>query len=118
LYKEELEMFKSAGILTNLYTAFSREEGMEKTYVQTLMQKDVECGKRLVDMIMHRNASVYVCGDGNAMGKDVQETIITLLANDLVRKGECKEKEKARGRASVHINQMKAVGRFVLDIWS
>jgi len=118
LYKEELQQFKDRGILTNLYAAFSRDEGKEKTYVQTLMQKDVECGKRLVEMITEKNASVYICGDGNAMGKEVQETIVTLLANDLVEKGKCKDITDGRVKAAAHVDQMKTVGRFVLDIWS
>jgi sulfite reductase alpha subunit-like flavoprotein len=118
LYKKELEEFKSIGILTNLFTAFSREEGTEKTYVQTLMQNDAECGNRLVEMIMVKNASVYVCGDGNAMGKDVQEAIVHLLAKDLVHKGKCKDMDEAKIRASAHLDQMKTFGRFVLDIWS
>jgi sulfite reductase alpha subunit-like flavoprotein len=118
LYKTELEMFKSCGILTNLFTAFSREEGMEKMYVQTLMQNNVVCGKRVVDMIMNKGASVYICGDGNAMGKDVQETIISLLANDLINNGKCNNLDEANSRALSHVDQMKTVGRFVLDIWS
>ena len=118
LYKNELEMFKSSGILTNLYTAFSREEGTEKKYVQTLMQNNVECGKRVVEMIMNKGASVYICGDGNAMGKDVQETIISLLATDLINNGKCANLDEAKDRATSHVDQMKTMGRFVLDIWS
>jgi len=118
LYKEELQQFKDKGIITNLYAAFSRDEGKEKTYVQTLMQKDVECGKRLVEMIMEKNASVYICGDGNAMGKEVQETIVTLLADDLVEKNKCTDITDGKVKATAHVDQMKTVGRFVLDIWS
>lgn len=118
LYKNELEMYKSSGILTNLYTAFSREEGMEKKYVQTIMQNNVECGKRVVEMIMNKGASVYICGDGNVMGKDVQETIISLLATDLINNGTCTNLDEATDRATSHVDQMKTTGRFVLDIWS
>jgi len=119
LYKKELEEFKSRGILTNLYVAFSRDGGkQEKTYVQTLMQNDVQCGKRVVLMIMEKSASVYVCGDGNAMGKDVQETIVSLLAKNLEAEGECTSIGEARDRATAYVDQMKKSGRFVLDIWS
>ena len=117
LYKNELEEFKSKGILTNLYTAFSRDDS-KKTYVQTIMQTDDKCGKRLVDMIMEKQASVYICGDGNAMGKEVQDTIVTLLAKDLIEKGSCKDVDEGRLRAAAHVDQMKTFGRFVLDIWS
>ena len=107
LYEKELKEFKAAGIVSNLYTAFSRE-GDEKTYVQTLMKTDKTCGDRLVQMIMEKNASVYVCGDGNAMGRDVQEAITSLLAD--------KMNDSSKGTA--YMNQMKTAGRFVLDIWS
>ena len=107
LYEKELNDFKAAGIVSNLYTAFSRE-GDEKTYVQTLMKTDKACGDRLVEMILEKNASVYVCGDGNAMGRDVQETITSLLSQ--------KMDDSAKG--TDYMNQMKKSGRFVLDIWS
>ena len=118
LYKEELREFQSRGILTNLFTAFSREGGTEKTYVQTLMKNDVHCGRRLVEMIMVKNASVYVCGDGNAMGKGVQEAIVYLLAKDFAHKENSKDLDEAKNRALAHVDQMKSLGRFVLDIWS
>mmetsp|Transcript_20531 Transcript_20531/g.38760 ORF Transcript_20531/g.38760 Transcript_20531/m.38760 type:complete len:1084 (-) Transcript_20531:862-4113(-) len=116
LYEKELEEFKESGILTNLYAAFSREHGKEKTYVQTLMRNETQCGKRLVEMILEKKASIYICGDGNAMGKDVQEAIVTLLAQHFC--GEGVSPEVAKARAVAHVDQMKSIGRFVLDIWS
>ena len=117
LYRSELNEFKEQGILTNLYAAFSRDAG-RKTYVQTLMREDAQCGKRLVEMIMERQASVYVCGDGNAMGRDVQEAIVSLLAKNLCEKGKSESDEDAKAKAAAHVEQMKTFGRFVLDIWS
>ncbi len=69
LYETEVEEFRRKGIVSRSYNAFSRDEGREKMYVQTIMQKDDACGSRLVDMITERMASVYICGDGNAMGR-------------------------------------------------
>jgi len=108
LYEAELEAFKSTGILSNLYTAFSREHGKAKMYVQNIMQNKPDCKQRLSDMILNKNASVYVCGDGNAMGKDVQEAIVNIMA----------EKLETKQRALAYLDQMKSSGRFVLDIWS
>jgi len=82
------------------------------------MHKDVQCGKRIVEMIMEKQASVYICGDGNAMGRDVQEAISNLLANDLLAKGKCLSLDEARARGIAHIIQMKTLGKLVLDIWS
>mmetsp|Transcript_8275 Transcript_8275/g.12063 ORF Transcript_8275/g.12063 Transcript_8275/m.12063 type:complete len:1039 (-) Transcript_8275:1542-4658(-) len=108
LYEDELEAFKSTGILSNLYTAFSREHGKEKMYVQNIMQDKPECKQRLTEMILNKDASVYVCGDGNAMGKDVQEAIVNVLADKL----------ESKQSALAYLDQMKTSGRFVLDIWS
>ena len=108
LYEAELNEFKSSGILTNLYTAFSREKGKEKMYVQNIMQNKLECKQRLTELILNKDASVFVCGDGNAMGKDVQEAVVNILA----------EKLDSKQNAQVYLDQMKASGRFVLDIWS
>ena len=107
LYEKELKEFQSAGIVSNLYTAFSRE-GEEKMYVQTLMKQNRDCGDRVVEMIREKDASVYVCGDGNAMGRDVQEAITSLLS----------EKMNDAEAAAAYMSNMKATGRFVLDIWS
>jgi NADPH-ferrihemoprotein reductase len=118
LYQKEVKDFKSMGIVTNAYTAFSRESGKEKMYVQTIMQKNKECGQRVVDMIMNKEASVYVCGDGNAMGRDVQETIVTLLAANMSEQNASLDDDEAKERAVAYVDQMKTSGRFVLDIWS
>jgi sulfite reductase alpha subunit-like flavoprotein len=107
LYEKELKEFQAAGIVSNLYTAFSRE-GEDKMYVQTLMKQDKACADRVVQMIMEKQASVYVCGDGNAMGRDVQEAITALLGT----------KMNELDGAVAYMNQMKSTGRFVLDIWS
>ncbi len=116
LYETEVEEFRRKGIVSRSYNAFSRDEGREKMYVQTIMQKDDACGSRLVDMITERMASVYICGDGNAMGRDVQEAITKLLAEKNFGK-ELSETE-AMKKAVGYIDQMKRSGRFVLDIWS
>ena len=108
LYQSELETYTSTGILSNLYTAFSREHGKEKTYVQNVMQDKPECRQRLAEMILNKDASVYVCGDGNAMGKDVQEAIVNILTDKL----------ESKQNALAYLDQMKTSGRFVLDIWS
>jgi len=118
LYRKELEEFQKRGILTKLYSAFSRDNGKDKTYVQTLMLKDEKCGKRLVEMILEKQASVYICGDGNAMGRDVQEAIVSLLGKHWCGEGNCESLDEGRKRALAHVDHMKTFGRFVLDIWS
>ena len=118
LYQNELEKFRDIGVISNLYTAFSRDDRERKTYVQTLMLTDETCGKRLVEMITKKQASVYICGDGNAMGRDVQDAIASLLAKDLLDSGKCETIEQAKAGGVAKIDQMKSFGKFVLDIWS
>ena len=77
LFQKELKHFVANKTLTALHTAFSRPQSpTEKRYVQHDMQTN---GKELVHMILNNNTSVYLCGDGNAMGKDVQDCLATLI---------------------------------------
>ena len=59
---------------------------------------------------------MYVCGDGNAMGRDVQEAVVSLLAAQM--KDSVSSESEATDKAAAYMDQMKASGRFVLDIWS
>lgn len=106
LYRSEMQEFEKEGVITKLHTAFSRDG--DRQYVQDAMRSNVECATRLVELIMDKEASVYVCGDGNAMAKDVQATIVELLSNRLGGLDEAK----------VYLEKMKSDKRFLLDIWS
>jgi NADPH-ferrihemoprotein reductase len=59
-----------------MVTAFSRE-GPTKIYVQQRLR---EKGS-MVNELIQRNASFYVCGDAATMAKDVNSTLITILAD-------------------------------------
>ena len=58
------------GVLTNIDTAFSRDQ-REKVYVQ---HKMLERGAELWDWL-NSGASFYVCGDAARMAKDVDNTL-------------------------------------------
>jgi sulfite reductase alpha subunit-like flavoprotein len=107
LYKNELIELQKEGIITQQYNAFSRDG--ERQYVQDVMLTNVECGSRLVDILVNKRGIVYVCGDGNKMAKDVQGAIAELLGNKL---GGGVDAGKA------YIEELKSKGRFLLDIWS
>lgn len=85
-----------------MHTAFSRD-GAKKEYVQDLM-KNKETSERLAETILNGNGRVYVCGDGNHMGRDVQAAIAELLGPHVDGKE--------------YVEAMKRDGRFLLDIWS
>jgi sulfite reductase alpha subunit-like flavoprotein len=108
LYKNELEEFCKDGTISKLNVAFSRDGGKNK-YVQDIMKCDEECSSRLADLMLFKQGSLYICGDGNKMGRDVQRAIAELLGRELG--GDRKAGEKM-------IDDLKKNGRFVLDIWS
>lgn len=112
LYRNELEAFEKDGVIDHFNVAFSRD-GAKKEYVQDIMLSNVDCGKRLADTILNGDGRVYVCGDGNNMGRDVQAAFAKLLGPQLVSSDETPD---AEGKA--YIEKMKSEGRFLLDIWS
>ncbi|WP_263366503.1 sulfite reductase subunit alpha [Edaphobacter bradus] len=70
LYREELENMRSDGHLTQLDTAFSRDQ-KEKVYVQDLMQQNAQQLWAWLD----EGAFIYVCGDATRMARDVSQTL-------------------------------------------
>lgn len=113
LFKNELEEFVKKGSLTSLHTAFSRAENQEKQYVQHIMKT---VGKDIVDMICNENAAVYVCGDGNAMGRDVQACLVELL--DKYGDFPNSDSDASESHGQKYLNDMKKRNKFLLDIWS
>jgi len=115
LYREELQALKEDGTIDHLHTAFSRD-GAKKEYVQDLMIGNSETSNRLADTLLNQNGRVYVCGDGNHMGRDVQATIAKLLGPRLVSSDEGSASADEIGKE--YVEGMKRDGRFLLDIWS
>jgi len=112
LYKEEMQAFQNDGVIDHLHAAFSRDDPTgKKVYVQNLMTDHSE---RLVDTIIHGGGIVYVCGDGNHMGRDVQATIAKLIGPHLKVKTATDELETGKA----YLEVMKSEGRFLMDIWS
>lgn len=107
LYREEMMSLQKEGIIANLYTAFSRDG--DRQYVQDIMRGNGACSKRLLDLIVDQRACVYLCGDGNAMAKDVQAALVELLGQRL---------EDGIDEAKTYLEKMKKENRFLMDIWS
>lgn len=110
LYRDELNAFSDEGVISKLYTAFSRDAATTKQYVQDIMRNDPECSQRLVETIVYNHGCVYVCGDGNHMARDVQQALAAIIGPHV--DGSSAEAGKA------YIDEMKAKGRFQMDIWS
>ena len=75
LYRDELEAYVGTGMLTNLTTAFSRDQA-EKVYVQHRM---LEHGADLWRWL-EQGAHFYVCGDAKRMASDVDHALAEVIA--------------------------------------
>eukprot|EP00978_Attheya_sp_CCMP212_P018204 scaffold49502_cov53-Attheya_sp.AAC.5 len=114
LYRDEMKALKEEGILSTLSTAFSRD-GPDRTYVQDKLRLEADC---VIRMIMDENATVYVCGDGNKMAKDVQETIVDLISTRLSDDATPGSSDQTKVKAKAYLEQLKGQHRFLMDVWS
>lgn len=106
IYRDELEAYVKEGVLTSLHTAFSRD-GPTKVYVQNLMAEE-NTAKELLDLLLHHNAYVYVCG-ATAMGSDVMATFVKIL----------QEKNGMTAmQATTFIKDLQDMGRYVQELWT
>jgi sulfite reductase (NADPH) flavoprotein alpha-component len=102
-YEEELTAMRSAGLLTRLTLAWSRD-GDEKVYVQHRMR---EVGRDLWSWL-NDGAHVYVCGDALRMAKDVEAVLVDIIAQH----GGC-----ALAEAAKFLAELKAKGRYQTDVY-
>ncbi len=102
-YEDEFNGMKSAGVLTRLSLAWSRD-GTEKFYVQDRMR---EVGRDLWTWLTE-GAHVYVCGDGKHMAKDVERTLVDIAAQHGAR---------TTDEAIAFVADLKRKGRYQQDVY-
>lgn len=104
LYKKEIQGFLQQGLLTKLYTSFSRE-GDKKMYVQdNILKHSNEIGQK----IMNENAVVFVCGDAKNMMRDVKNAIISAVA---------KYSNMPNAEAEDYVNTLQKNYQYIQDTW-
>ena len=75
LYQVEWESYVKEGLLTRIDLAWSRDQ-QQKIYVQDkLREQGAELWRWIND-----GAHIYVCGDANRMAKDVEHTLLEVIA--------------------------------------
>ncbi|MCM3269730.1 bifunctional cytochrome P450/NADPH--P450 reductase [Paenibacillus elgii] len=104
IYREELEQYEKDGVVT-LHTAFSRKEGVSKTYVQHLMANNAAELIRILDA----GGRLYVCGDGSKMAPDVENEL--KKAYQAVHGVEQQEAEK-------WLERLQSNGSYAKDVWA
>ena len=102
-YEDELVAMRSAGLLTRLTLAWSRDAD-EKIYVQNRMR---EVGRDLWAWL-NEGAHFYICGDATRMAKDVERTLIDIIAEHGVRKP---------AEAVNFLAELKKLGRYQTDVY-
>ena len=75
LYQVEWQSYVKEGLLTRIDLAWSRDQ-QQKVYVQDkLREQGAELWRWIND-----GAHIYVCGDANRMAKDVENTLLEVIA--------------------------------------
>jgi sulfite reductase (NADPH) flavoprotein alpha-component len=103
LYQLELQDWLKSSLLTRLDVAFSRDQP-EKRYVQDALW----AARGGLYAWLKDGAALYVCGDANAMAKDVHATLLRILAD------QGKQDEAA---AKAELDGIRRDGRYLRDVY-
>jgi sulfite reductase (NADPH) flavoprotein alpha-component len=100
LYQTELQQWIESGVLHELDVAFSRDQH-EKIYVQDKIRL------RSAEFLqwLENGATLYVCG-AKRMSEDVEKTILDMV-----------KKSGAEGNAEGYLDELKAAGRYLKDVY-
>jgi sulfite reductase (NADPH) flavoprotein alpha-component len=103
LYQLELQDWLKSSLLTRLDVAFSRDQP-EKRYVQhALWDARSDLYAWLKD-----GAALYVCGDANAMAKDVHAMLLRILAD---------QGGRDEAAAKAELDAIRRDGRYLRDVY-
>jgi sulfite reductase (NADPH) flavoprotein alpha-component len=103
LYQLELQDWVKSGLLSRLDVAFSRDQP-EKRYVQNALWD----ARGDLYAWLRDGAALYVCGDANAMAKDVHATLLRILADQ----GRLDE-----AGAKAELDVIRRDGRYLRDVY-
>uniref|UniRef100_A0A3Q0SYZ0 Nitric oxide synthase n=1 Tax=Amphilophus citrinellus TaxID=61819 RepID=A0A3Q0SYZ0_AMPCI len=76
IYKEETIQAKNKGVFKELYTAYSREPGKPKKYVQDVLREHLS--ETVYQCLREEGGHIYVCGDVTMAG-DVLKTVQQII---------------------------------------
>jgi sulfite reductase (NADPH) flavoprotein alpha-component len=102
-YQLEWQDLLKSKVLTRLDVAFSRDQP-EKRYVQHSLWDT----RRDLYAWIQDGAAVYVCGDANAMAKDVHAALIRVLAD---------QGQQDEAAATAALDTLRREGRYLRDVY-
>jgi sulfite reductase (NADPH) flavoprotein alpha-component len=103
LYQLEWQDWKQSGLLTRIDTAFSRDQ-RQKIYVQHRIWEQ----RRDLFAWIEDGAAIYVCGDANAMAKDVNAALISVIAD---------QAGLDETAAAARLDGLRRGGRYLRDVY-
>lgn len=103
LYQVEWQKFLADGVLDKLSLAFSRDQE-EKVYVQHRL---LENGKEIYEWL-ENGAHFYVCGDATYMAKDVQDALVSIVAE---------HGKKSQKEAEQYVSDLRRAKRYQKDVY-
>ncbi|XDV47338.1 hypothetical protein PO909_017004 [Leuciscus waleckii] len=112
LFREELERFVHNGTLSHLIACFSRDEPdaagtvNRPTYVQHNLLLHA---KNVASILLKDKGCLYVCGDAKNMAKDVNDTLLEIIGNEL---------QLDKLDAMKIVAGLREEKRYLQDIWS
>lgn len=90
----------------SVLTAFSRDEGKPKLYVQDRIRE--EAG-RIYEALLRHHGKVYVCGSSGNMPKGVREALVDVLVQQ--------SDDMTRDDAEGYLDGMEKEGRYKQETW-
>jgi sulfite reductase (NADPH) flavoprotein alpha-component len=103
LYQLEWQDWRRRGVLTRMDVAFSRDQP-EKIYVQHRMW----AARRELFRWLEDGAALYICGDAQAMAKDVHAMLGRIVADQSGRGEE---------HAQTYLRELQKSGRYLKDVY-
>ncbi|KAJ8010495.1 hypothetical protein DPEC_G00075680 [Dallia pectoralis] len=112
LFREELQGFVGIGTLTHLKVCFSRDslEGPDTQTGPRYVQHNLLLhAKDIANLLLRENGYLYVCGDAKNMAKDVNDTLMEIVAAEL---------QLDKLDAMKTLARLREEKRYLQDIWS
>ena len=103
LYQLEWQDWLKSSLLTRLDVAFSRDQP-EKRYVQDALWD----ARRDLHAWLKDGAALYVCGDANAMAKDVHAVLLRILAD---------QGQQTEAAVKAELDAIRRDGRYLRDVY-
>lgn len=103
LYQAEWLRYRKDGLLTRADLAWSRQ-GSQKVYVQHKMHENAA----EIWAWLQEGAHVYVCGDASKMARDVEDTLLHIIAE---------QGDMDRDDAEAYLNDLRSERRYQRDVY-